>query len=60
MLHANVTSLARKAKPFGDYFRDRAKTVFEEDMRNYEIKHPDLSPSCDAGITKGAKKAGKQ
>ena len=60
MLHASVNSVPGKAKLFGDDFRDRAKTVFEEDMRNYEIKHPDLSPSCDAGITKGAKKAGKQ
>src|SRR5689334_21549213 len=60
MLHARVNSAPGKAKLFGDDFRDRAKTVFEQDMKNYETKNPDLPPACDAGITKGAKKARKQ
>lgn len=47
MMHARVNSVPGKAKLFGDDFRDRAKTVFEQDMKNYEAKNPDLPPSCD-------------
>jgi hypothetical protein len=37
-----------KAKLFGDDFRDRAKAVFEQDIKNYETKNPNLPPTCDA------------
>jgi hypothetical protein len=47
MLHASVNSLPGKAKLFGNDFRDRAKTVFEQDIKNYETKNPNLPPTCD-------------
>jgi hypothetical protein len=47
-LHASVSSVPGKAKLFGDDFRDRAKTVFEQDLKNYETKNPNLPPTCDA------------
>jgi hypothetical protein len=47
-LRANVNYVPGKAKLFGDDFRDRAKTVFEKDMKNYETKNPNLPPACDA------------
>ena len=46
-LHASVNSVPGKAKLFGDDFRDRAKTVFEQDIKNYETKNPNLPPACD-------------
>jgi hypothetical protein len=46
-LHASVSSVPGKAKLFGDDFRDRAKTVFEQDVKNYETKNPNLPPMCD-------------
>jgi len=46
-LHASVSSVPGKAKLFGDDFRQRAKTVFEQDMKNYETKNPNLPPACD-------------
>ena len=48
ILHASVSSVPGKAKLFGDDFRDRAKTVFEQDIKNYETKNPNLPPTCDA------------
>ena len=48
MLHASVNAVPGKAKLFGDDFRDRAKTVFEQDIKNYETINPNLPPSCDA------------
>ena len=46
-LHASVSSVPGKAKLFGDDFRDRAQTVFEQDIKNYETKNPNLPPACD-------------
>jgi len=46
-LRASVSSVPGKAKLFGDDFRDRAKTVFEQDIKNYESKNPNLPPTCD-------------
>jgi hypothetical protein len=46
-LRASITSVPGKAKLFGDDFRDRAKTVFEQDIKNYETKNPNLPPTCD-------------
>jgi hypothetical protein len=57
MLRASVNSVPGKAKLFGDDFRDRAKTVFEQDIKNYETKNPDLPPSCDVQIPRRAAKA---
>ena len=47
MQRASVNSMPGKAKLFGDDFRDRAKTVFEQDIKNYETKNPNLPPTCD-------------
>jgi hypothetical protein len=48
MLRASVAHVHGKAKLFGDDFRDRAKTVFEQDIKNFERKNPNLPPACDA------------
>jgi hypothetical protein len=47
-LRASVNYVPGKAKLFGDDFRDRAKAVFEQDIKNYETKNPNLPPTCDA------------
>lgn len=59
MLRASVNFVPGKAKLFGDDFRDRAKTVFEEDIKNYETKNPNLPPACNVENTRGAKKSQK-
>ncbi len=46
-LRARVTAEPGKAQLFGDDERQRAKTVFEQDIKNYETKHPNLPPTCD-------------
>ena len=46
-LRARVTAEPGKAQLFGDDERQRAKTVFDEDIKNYETKNPDLPPACD-------------
>ena len=46
-LRARVTAEPGKAKLFGDDLRQRAKTVFEEDIKTYETKNPNLPPTCD-------------
>jgi hypothetical protein len=46
-LRARVTAEPGKAKLFGDDERQRAKTVFDEDIKNYETKNPNLPPTCD-------------
>lgn len=46
-LRARVTSEPGKAKLFGDDLRPRAKTVFEQDIKSYETKNPNLPPTCD-------------
>ena len=50
-LHAPVSSQAGKAKLFGDDIRKQAQTVFEQDIKNYEQKNPNLPPTCDARKT---------
>lgn len=47
-LRAHVTTEPGKAQLFGDDERQRAKTVFEEDIKNYETQNPNLPPACDA------------
>lgn len=46
-LRASVSSVPGKAKLFGDDFRDRARTVFEQDIKTYETRNPNLPPACD-------------
>lgn len=46
-LRARVTAEPGKAQLFGDDERQRAKTVFEQDIKNYETKNPNLPPTCD-------------
>jgi hypothetical protein len=48
MLHASVKSFAGKANLFGADVRNRARTVFEKDIKTYETKNPNLPPTCDA------------
>src|SRR5689334_21306349 len=59
-LHATVNFVPGKAKLFGDDFRDRARTVFEQDMKTYETQNPNLPAACDARHARHAKKATKQ
>src|SRR5262249_22049911 len=47
-LRAQVSSQPGKAKLFGDDIRKQAQTVFEQDIKNYENKNPNLPPTCDA------------
>ncbi|HEY2961738.1 MAG TPA: hypothetical protein VGJ37_04945 [Pyrinomonadaceae bacterium] len=47
-LRAQVSSQPGKAKLFGDDIRQRAQTVFEQDIKRYEEKNPNLPPTCDA------------
>jgi hypothetical protein len=47
-LRAGVSSQPGKAKLFGDDIRKQAQNVFEQDIKNYEVKNPDLPPACDA------------
>ena len=54
-LRAPVSSQAGKAKLFGDDIRKQAQTVFEQDIKNYEQKNPNLPPTCDARKTKPQK-----
>jgi hypothetical protein len=46
-LRARVTAEPGKAQLFGDDERQRARTVFEQDIKNYETKNPNLPPTCD-------------
>ena len=47
-LRAQVNSQSGKAKLFGDDIRKQAQTVFEQDIKIYENKNPNLPPPCDA------------
>lgn len=46
-LRARVTAEPGKAQLFGDDERQRAKIVFEQDIKTYETKNPNLPPACD-------------
>jgi hypothetical protein len=52
MLRARVSYQPGKAALFGDDERQRAKNVFEQDIKNYETKNPSLPPTCDVLKTK--------
>jgi hypothetical protein len=47
-LRASVSSQPGKAQLFGEDSREQAKAVFEQELKNYEIKNPNLPPTCDA------------
>jgi hypothetical protein len=48
ILRARVSFQTGRAKLFGDDERQRARTVFEQDIKSYETKNPNLPPTCDA------------
>ena len=47
-LRARVTQEPGNAKLFGDDERQKAKLKFEEEIKDYETKNPNLPPTCDA------------
>lgn len=47
MLRARVTSQAGDSGLVGDDERPQAKAKFEEEIKNYETKNPNLPPTCD-------------
>ena len=46
-LRARITRQIGNAKLFGDDERQKAKTVFEQDINSYETRNPNLPPTCD-------------
>jgi len=46
-LRAQVDKETGTAKLFGDDLRDRAKVKFEQEIKDYETKNPNLPPTCD-------------
>jgi hypothetical protein len=51
-LGARVKTESGKAEFVGDDQPDDAKTVFDEEIRTYESKNPDLPPTCDVSHKK--------
>lgn len=55
-LRANVSSQSGNAEFVGDDDRaDEAKVVFDQEIRNYEAKNPNLPPACDISHKKAQK-----
>ena len=46
-LRARVSQEAGVAKLFGHDERDKAKVKFEQEIKDYETKNPNLPPTCD-------------
>jgi hypothetical protein len=46
-LRARVSSQAGDAALFGDDERQQAKAKFEQEIKTYETKNPNLPPTCD-------------
>jgi len=46
-LRARVTQEPGNAKLFGDDERQKAKLKFEQEIKDYETKNPNLPPTCD-------------
>jgi hypothetical protein len=46
-LRARVSQQNGNAQLFGDDERPQAKVKFEQEIRNYETKNPNLPPTCD-------------
>ena len=51
-LRARVTSQPGNAALFGDDERPKAKDKFEQEIKTYETKNPNLPPTCDARKSK--------
>jgi hypothetical protein len=56
-LRARVSSEPGNAKLFGADDRQRAKAVFEQEMKDYETKNPNLPPTCDISLKSGFRDA---
>jgi hypothetical protein len=50
-LRARVNSEPGVASFVGDDQADEAKVVFDEEIRKYEVKNPNLPPTCDVRRT---------
>src|SRR5215210_7290364 len=46
-LRARVSQEAGSAQLFGDDEREKAKVKFEQEIKDYETKNPNLPPTCD-------------
>jgi hypothetical protein len=46
-LRARVSHEAGSAQLFGDDEREKAKVKFEQEIKDYETKNPNLPPTCD-------------
>lgn len=46
-LRAQVNKETGVAKLFGDDLRDKAKDKFDQEIKTYETKNPNLPPTCD-------------
>ena len=46
-LRARVNQETGNAQLFGDDERDKAKAKFEQEIKDYETKNPNLPPTCD-------------
>ena len=46
-LRASVSQETGDAQLFGDDEREKAKVKFEQEIKNYETKNPNLPPTCD-------------
>ena len=55
-LRARVNTESGNASFVGDDQADEAKIVFDEEIRKYEEKNPNLPPTCDVQPQKGIKK----
>jgi hypothetical protein len=51
-LRARITSQPGNAALFGDDERPKAKDKFEQEIKTYETKNPNLPPTCDVQKTK--------
>lgn len=47
-LRARVAYKVGNADLFGDDIREKARVKFEQEIKDYETKHPNLPPTCDA------------
>jgi hypothetical protein len=52
-LRARVNQQSGNAQLFGDDERPQAKVKFEQEIKSYETKNPNLPPTCDVQKTKG-------
>ena len=46
-LRAQVNKDTGNAQLFGDDVREKAKEKFDQEIKNYEMKNPNLPPTCD-------------